>query len=379
MANTEKKTLNTFDTKSSTENLQQEHDNSKFPKDSESPEDPESSENLEEEYQFFRLLVKRNIFKLTSVKEQLVISTWLHSCDTTEDKSTKCGFVKLLLVSLQHISGNLHYFNLTSPSILPHVTNTLDSLQYLLTLSLIEEKEKDYFASNVDTDIKYKTIASAAVSSNLTSFASTFVDRNCVQVFYARSDHAINSWRLPEHVLFPRDSRSPSRWESAISRKDIRTAIPKVNPDSFLNDFQFKSEESWERIHKASDSQLSPSERQCRHILRSDQVTAVVVNPQNIFKWYEHSRLDGSLRPTYEICVDKHTCQFEKNQLEMDERAINVVNKVFPGHVRMVLDPVLIADVTGIKVNRTVDGDCLNLNTHDKTLMIGKMIDCKVQ
>lgn len=57
----------------------------------------------------------------------------------------------------------------------------------------------------------------AAVSTDLTSMATTFADENCVQVFYARSDHVVNTWRLPDHVQFPVKSRSSSAWERALS------------------------------------------------------------------------------------------------------------------------------------------------------------------
>lgn len=57
----------------------------------------------------------------------------------------------------------------------------------------------------------------AAVSPDMTSIATAFTDNRGVQAFYARSDHAVNTWRLPDSVRFPVHSRSASRWEKALT------------------------------------------------------------------------------------------------------------------------------------------------------------------
>lgn len=57
----------------------------------------------------------------------------------------------------------------------------------------------------------------AAVSSDLTSLATTSTNDNCVQVFYARSDRPLDTWYLPPQIIFPVDKRSPSHWERALS------------------------------------------------------------------------------------------------------------------------------------------------------------------
>lgn len=59
--------------------------------------------------------------------------------------------------------------------------------------------------------------STAAVSPDMTSVATAFTDDRCVQVFYARSDHAMNTWQLPGCVQFPVHSRSASRWEKALT------------------------------------------------------------------------------------------------------------------------------------------------------------------
>jgi len=41
-------------------------------------------------------------------------------------------------------------------------------------------------------------------------------------------------------------------------------------------------------------------EQKCRELM-SEQMSPV----DNEFRWYEHSRLDGSLRPMAEFCIDK--------------------------------------------------------------------------
>jgi len=57
----------------------------------------------------------------------------------------------------------------------------------------------------------------AAVSPDMTSIATAFTDNRGVQAFYARSDHAVNTWRLSDSVWFPVHSRSASRWEKALT------------------------------------------------------------------------------------------------------------------------------------------------------------------
>jgi len=64
----------------------------------------------------------------------------------------------------------------------------------------------------------------AAVSPDMTSVATAFTDDRSVQAFYARSDHAVNTWRLPYSVWFPVHSRLASRWEKALTTDCPRTA-----------------------------------------------------------------------------------------------------------------------------------------------------------
>lgn len=59
--------------------------------------------------------------------------------------------------------------------------------------------------------------STAAVSPDMTSVATAFADDRCVQVFYARSDHTVDTWRLPDRIRFPVHSRSASRWEKALT------------------------------------------------------------------------------------------------------------------------------------------------------------------
>jgi len=80
-----------------------------------------------------------------------------------------------------------------------------------------------------ETDCKTprrKTVCSstAAVSPDMTSVATAFADDRCVQVFYARSDHSVNTWRLPDCVRFPVNSRSASRWDQALTTDCPRSA-----------------------------------------------------------------------------------------------------------------------------------------------------------
>jgi hypothetical protein len=72
--------------------------------------------------------------------------------------------------------------------------------------------EDDYDGRN-----KCQNSIHAAVSSDMTSFATMLVDEYCVQVFYARSDHTMDTWILPEHVQLPVYSHSPPQWERALS------------------------------------------------------------------------------------------------------------------------------------------------------------------
>lgn len=117
-----------------------------------------SSDDLENDYQFFRTLVKNNIFQLTKVSgtgtvqfkhfhrsvmillyytfvfawrrlsrfaaDQRAISTWLRRCDEERDQSLKCGIIKLMLVSLQHPGGNMKLFRHSAPKNLPYLVNT---------------------------------------------------------------------------------------------------------------------------------------------------------------------------------------------------------------------------------------------------------------
>ncbi|VVC38310.1 Hypothetical protein CINCED_3A012072 [Cinara cedri] len=317
-------------------------------------ENLQEQEDLEDEYQFFRSLVKSNIFKLTSGKEQRVMCTWLHNCDNViKDKSIKCGTIKIMLLSLQHPEGPLNYFKQTDQTELPSdVINTLESLNKFLNTTLNAENDP----KNVDDESAntFQNIV-AAVSADLTSFASTYVDHRTVQVFYARSDHVINTWCLPEQVQFPLDSYSSSRWESAMSTRPIT----RIRPASHMV-----------QNHVSSELSIAKSEtkRKCADYMTDQEELEGV---QGKFIWYEHSRLDGSLKPMNEISIDKDTCLHEKNQLNMDERAISVVSRVYPGHLRMILDPVLIAEVTGIHLNQPAK----DLTTHETTLDIEAM-DC---
>jgi len=56
--------------------------------------------------------------------DQRAISTWLRRCDEERDKSLKCGIIKLMLVSLQHPSGNMKLFRHSAPKNLPYLINT---------------------------------------------------------------------------------------------------------------------------------------------------------------------------------------------------------------------------------------------------------------
>lgn len=57
----------------------------------------------------------------------------------------------------------------------------------------------------------------AAVSPDMTSVATAFTDDRSVQAFYARSDHAVDTWRLPSSFWFPVHSLSASQWEKALT------------------------------------------------------------------------------------------------------------------------------------------------------------------
>lgn len=124
------------------------------------------SDNLENDYQFFRKLVKNNIFLLTDISgtsniikffvhksitiiilysfvfvwshfsldsDQRAFSTWLCKCDEERDKSLKCGFIKLMLVSLQHPCGNMKLFRHSAPKNLPYLVNTPNHVSVLYT------------------------------------------------------------------------------------------------------------------------------------------------------------------------------------------------------------------------------------------------------
>lgn len=77
---------------------------------------------------------------------------------------------------------------------------------------LLKNLDDDYDNSN-----KCQKAIHSAVSSDMTSFATTIADEGCVQVFYARSDRTIDTWYLPDHVQFPVYSRSPTEWERSLS------------------------------------------------------------------------------------------------------------------------------------------------------------------
>lgn len=57
----------------------------------------------------------------------------------------------------------------------------------------------------------------AAVSSDMTSYAASMTFDDCVQVFYARSDYTLDTWNLPPQIQVPVERRSPSEWERALS------------------------------------------------------------------------------------------------------------------------------------------------------------------
>ncbi|XP_060849047.1 uncharacterized protein LOC132928419 [Rhopalosiphum padi] len=312
-------------------------------------------DDLESDYQFFRKLVKNNIFQLTNVSDQRAISTWLCRCDKERDKSIKCGIIKLMLVSLQHSCGNMKLFRHSAPKNLPYLVNTPSHLRELVDDMLTNfdsDSDGDY-----ETDCKTprrKTVCSstAAVSPDMTSVATAFADDRCVQVFYARSDHSVNTWRLPDCVRFPVNSRSASRWEKALTTDCPRSAraadasrIAQKNIKKVWDLPVFLPDEGkpWKTPKwNTSEPDLSPMEQKCRGLM-SEQLSRAV----NEFRWYEHSRLDGSLRPMTKFCIDKDICRQEKNQPELDEQAINVVNKIYPERIRMVVDPRLIAEVIG--------------------------------
>ncbi|XP_060873439.1 uncharacterized protein LOC132947214 [Metopolophium dirhodum] len=321
------------------------------------------SDDLENDYQFFRTLVKNNIFQLTNVSDQRAISTWLCRCDEERDKSLKCGIIKLMLVSLQHPSGNMKLFRHSAPKNLPYLINTPNYLRELVDDMLTN------FDSDSDGDDeadcgsplgsrsrrpRRRTVCTntAAVSPDMTSIATAFTDNRGVQAFYARSDHAVNTWRLPDSVRFPVHSRSASRWEKALTTDcpltartadSTRTAQKNAKKEWDLPVFLPDEGKPWQTPKwNTSEADLTPMEQKCRGLM-SEQMS-----PEgNAFRWYEHSRLDGSLRPMPEFCTDKDVCGQGKNQPELDERAINVTNKIYPERVQIVVDPRLIAEVVG--------------------------------
>ncbi|XP_025199053.1 uncharacterized protein LOC112597296 [Melanaphis sacchari] len=319
------------------------------------------SEDLENDYQFFRKLVKKNIIELNNISDQRAISTWLCKCDKERDKSLKCGIIKLMLVSLQHSRGNMKLFRHSAPKYLPYLVNTPNHLRELIDDMLVN------FDSDSDSDDetncrtsqgrhcgRRRTVCSstAAVSSDMTSVATAFADDRCVQVFYAKSDYTVNTWRLPDFVRFPVHSRSASRWEKAlttncppIARADDASKIVQKNLKKVWDLPVFLPDEGkpW-KIPKwnTSESDLSPMEQKCRGLM-SEQMSRAI----NEFRWYEHSRLDGSLRPMAKFCIDKDVCSQVKNQPELDKQAINIANKIYPERIRMVIHPRLIAEVVG--------------------------------
>ncbi|KAE9539447.1 hypothetical protein AGLY_004699 [Aphis glycines] len=320
------------------------------------------SDNLENDYQFFRKLVKNNIFQLTDVSDQRAISTWLCRCDEERDKSLKCGFIKLMLVSLQHPCGNMKLFRHSAPKNLPYLVNTPNHLKELVEDMLTNfdsdsdgDDETDNRSPRGCGHDRRQIVCSstAAVSPDMTSVATAFTDDRCVQVFYARSDHTMNTWQLPGCVQFPVHSRSASRWEKALTtdcplaaRGADACRIVKKNTKKVWDVPVFLPDEGkpWKTPKwNTSESNLSPMEQKCRGLM-SEQMSRAV----NEFRWYEHSRLDGSLRPMAKYCIDKDVCSQEKNQPELDEQAINVANnKIYPEHIRIVVDPRLIAEVVG--------------------------------
>lgn len=61
----------------------------------------------------------------------------------------------------------------------------------------------------------------------------------------------------------------------------------------------------------------------------------------------------------------RNVCRQENNQSNLDEKAVGVANKLYPGPVRIVLHPRLVSEVIG---DHTVPVDNNPGNTHDKTL-----------
>ncbi|XP_022162480.1 uncharacterized protein LOC111028232 [Myzus persicae] len=315
------------------------------------------SDDLENDYQFFRTLVKNNIFQLTDVSDQRAISTWLHKCDEEHDKSLKCGIIKLMLVSLQHPRGNMKLFRHSAPKNLPYLVNTPNYLR-----ELVEDMLKN-FDSDSDTDdevsrphrCRHRTTCTntAAVSPDMTSVATAFADDRSVQAFYARSDHTVDTWRLPNSFRFPVHSRSASRWEKALTTdcplwarvtNSTKTVKKNIIKDWDLPVFLPDDGKPWKTPKwNTSESDLSPMEQKCRGLM-SEQISP----EDNEFRWYEHSRLDGSLRPMAQFGIDKNVRGQDKNQSELDERAINVTNKIYPENIRIFVDPRLIAEVVGI-------------------------------
>ncbi|XP_050439166.1 uncharacterized protein LOC126844797 [Adelges cooleyi] len=336
------------------------------------PNEKHDNDELDKDYSFYRLLVKNNIFKLLDSARKRRACLWLQKLDDETDKSLKCAYIKLMLVSLQHTEGNLSLFKHGPPVSLQFITNSTKSIKELIDSMLVIEKDAVEESSLMQT---------SSVSSDMTSYATLLATDTLLQAYYARSDYPIDTWNLPEKVDYPIGIRSASKWEKALSFMPAVHNYAMVDEDendevAAAVDEKESSRASAAKIEDEEDSKSQPSgetdpmktEKECRKIMTDEQM---VINEFHDFRWYEHSRLDGSLRPLNEFCIEGHPeCYHDKTQLDLDEQAVNIVNKVLPGRVRLTLDPEIIYRTTETELKVTNPCKKPKFSDHDQTLNI---------
>lgn len=61
-------------------------------------------------------------------------------------------------------------------------------------------------------------------------------------------------------------------------------------------------------------------------------------------------------------------CFHNEVQFDLDKQAVNVVNKVFPGRIRMILEPELINKITGVDLKFNSFSEEKTQNDHQQLL-----------
>lgn len=100
-----------------------------------------------------------------------------------------------------------------------------------------------------------------------------------------------------------------------------------------------------------------------RHKENEDRNTCNVMNieQQNrivteSFTWNDSSILTGDIIVGAEMISDKKVETHIKSQMEIDEDATNVYNRIYPGDFRIIVDPSIVEDITMAKKPPNIEG-----------------------